>query len=145
MSRAKTLETADLMGITQKSMMGPVNYRPLKLLGCPGLIVETPKHRTSIARVRVAIPAQLRIVEKLLEPKSMVIPETTGYMGPNLAEDPRYRTSCGISQLVKTVAVYDRAGPGAARGRRRGDVVERTSSKLFWPETLVFICCLQRN
>ena len=63
-SRAKTLETADLTGIPP--IMGPVNYRPLKQLRSPGLIVEPPKHRTSIARM--AIPAQLRIVEKLLEP-----------------------------------------------------------------------------
>ena len=60
-SRAKTLETADLTGIPQNSIMGPVNYRPLKQLGSPGLIVEPPKHRTGIARIRVAIPAQLRI------------------------------------------------------------------------------------
>ena len=58
-SRAKTLETADLTGIPQKSIMGPVNYRPLKQLGSPGLIVEPPKHRTGIARIRVTIPAQL--------------------------------------------------------------------------------------
>ena len=68
-SRAKTLETADLTGIPKKSIMGPVNYRPLKELGSPGLIVEPPKHGNSIARMRVAIAAQLRAVEKLLEPK----------------------------------------------------------------------------
>ena len=55
--------------------MSSVNYRPLKQLGSPGLIVEFPKHRTSTARIRVANPAQLRIVEKVLEPKSMAIPE----------------------------------------------------------------------
>ena len=49
--------------------------------------MEPPKHQTSIARIRVAIPAQLRIFEKLLEQKSMGIPDT-GYMGPKLAEDP---------------------------------------------------------
>ena len=43
-----------------------VNYRPLKQLGSPGLIVESPKHRTSIARIRVATPAELRVVDKLL-------------------------------------------------------------------------------
>ena len=43
-SRASTLETADLTGIPQKSIMCPVNYRPLKQLGSPGLIVEPPKH-----------------------------------------------------------------------------------------------------
>ena len=105
-SRAKTLETADLTGIPQKSVMAPVNYRPLKQLGSPGLIVEPPKHRTGIARIRLAIPAQLMMVEKLLEPKSMGIPDT-GYLGPKLVEDPRYDRSCGTSQLAKTLAVYD--------------------------------------
>ena len=100
-SRTSTLETADLTRIPQKSKMGSFNYRPLKQLGSPVLIVEPPKHRTRTARIRVAIPAQLRMVEKLLEPKSMGIPDT-GYLGPNLAEDPRYGLSCGTSQLVKT-------------------------------------------
>ena len=43
-SRAKLMETADLTGIPMKAIMGPINYRPLKLLGCPGLIAEPPKH-----------------------------------------------------------------------------------------------------
>ena len=86
-SRAKTLETADLTGIPQKSIMGPINYRPLKQLGSSALIVEPRKHRTNIARIRVAIPTQLRTVAKLLEPKSLGI---SGYMGPKLAEDPRF-------------------------------------------------------
>ena len=41
-SRAKIMETADLTGIPTKSVMGPINYRPIKLLGSPGLIVEPP-------------------------------------------------------------------------------------------------------
>ena len=61
-SRAKMTETADLTGIPTKSVMGPINYRPLKSLGSPGFVVEPPKHRTSIARIRVATPAQLRVV-----------------------------------------------------------------------------------
>ena len=73
-SRDKTLETTDLTGIPTKSIFGPVNYRPLKELGSPGLILEPPKHRTSIVRIRMEIPAQLRAVEKLLEPKSMGSP-----------------------------------------------------------------------
>ena len=56
-SRARTLETAYLMGIPQKLIMGTVNYRPIKQLGSPDLIVEPHKHRTGIARIRVAIPA----------------------------------------------------------------------------------------
>ena len=119
--------------------MGPVNYRPLKQLGSPGLIVQPPKHRTSIARIRVAIPAQLRIVEKLLEPKSMRIPDT-GYMALKLAEDPRYGRSCGNSQLAKTLAVYDRSDPGAARAIIvAGSDFAETSPNLFWPETLVYL------
>ena len=46
-SRTKTLETSDLNGIQQKLIIGPVNYRPLKQLGSPGLIVDSPKHRAS--------------------------------------------------------------------------------------------------
>ena len=103
-SRAKTLETADLTGIPQKLIRGSVNYMPLKQLGSPGLIVEPRKHQTSIARIRVVIPAQLRIVEKLLEAKSMGIPDT-GYMGSKLAEDPIYGRPCGTSQLAKSLAV----------------------------------------
>ena len=76
--------------------MGPISYRPLKELGSPGLIVEPPNHRTSIARIRVAIPAQLRAVDKLLEPKSMGLPDTV-YMGAKLAENPRYGRSTRTS------------------------------------------------
>ena len=44
----------------------------------------------------------------------MGLPDTA-YTGPKLAEDPRYWRSCGASQLAKTLAVYDRSDPGAAR------------------------------
>ena len=88
------VETEDLTGIPKKSIIGPVNYRPLKELGNPGLIVEPPKHRTSIARIRVAIPAQLRAVEKLLEPKNIGLPDTA-YTGPKLAEDSMYGNLIG--------------------------------------------------
>ena len=46
-SRARTMETPT--GIPLKSIMGQVNYRPLKQLGSPGLIVEPIKHQMSIA------------------------------------------------------------------------------------------------
>ena len=39
-SSVRMMEMADLTGIPLKSIMGPINYRPLKLLGSPGLIVE---------------------------------------------------------------------------------------------------------
>ena len=41
-SGAKMMETADLTGIPVRSVMGTINYRPLKLLGSPGLIVAPP-------------------------------------------------------------------------------------------------------
>ena len=105
-SRARTLETADLTGNPPNSIMGPVNYNPFKQLGSTGLTAQPPKHRTSIASIRVAIPAQLRVVEKLLEPDNMGLPDAA-YGVPKLAEDPRYGKPCGSSQLAKTLAVYD--------------------------------------
>ena len=74
--------------VLRNSILGPVNYRPLKELRSPGLIVEPPKHRMSIARIREAIPAQLKAVEKLLEPKVKWLPDTA-YKGPELSDDPR--------------------------------------------------------
>ena len=138
-SRAKTTESADLTGIPLKSVMGPINYRPLKQLGSPGLIVEPPKHRTSVAQIRVATPAQLRVVEKLLEPGDMGLPDAA-YEGSRLADCPRYGKPCGNSQLAKTLAIYDRSDPGAARVIiLAGSDFEGTSPKLFWPETLVYL------
>ena len=137
-SRAKLMETADLTGIPTKSVMGPINYRPLKSLGSPGLVVEPPKHRTSIARIRVATPAQLRVVDKLMDPREMELPDAA-YEGTRLANDPRYGKPCGQTQLAKTLAVYDRADPAAARVVIvAGSDFEGTSPKLFWPETLIY-------
>ena len=137
-SRAKLMETAELTGIPTKAIMGPINYRPLKLLGSPGLIAEPPKHRTSIARIRLATPAQLRVVDKLLNPGEMELPDAA-YEGSKLAEDPRYGKPCGSTQLPKTLAVYDRADPAAARVVIvAGSDFEGTSPKLFWPETLIY-------
>ena len=42
-SRARMMETADPTGILIRSVMGPINYRPLKFLGSPGLMVEPPQ------------------------------------------------------------------------------------------------------
>ena len=137
-SRAKLTETADLSGIPTKSMMGPINYRPLESLGSPGLVVEPPKHRTSIARIRVATPAQLRVVDKLMNPREMELPDAA-YEGAKLSNDPRYGKPCGQAQLAKTLAVYDRADPAAARVVIvAGSDFEGTSPKLFWPETLIY-------
>ena len=132
------MDTADLTGIPTKSVMGPINYRPFKLLGSPGLIVEPPKHRTSIARIRLATPAQLRVVDKLLDPREMELPDAA-CEGTRWADDPRYGKPCGNTQLAKTLAVYDRADPAAARVIIvAGSDFEGTSPKLFWPETLVY-------
>ena len=137
-SRARIMETADLTGIPTKSVMGPINYRPLKLLGSPGLIVEPPKHRTSIARIRLATPAQLNVVDKLLDSREMELPDAA-YEGTRLADDPRYGKPCGNAQLAKTLAVYDRADPAAAKVIIvAGSDFEGTSPKLFWPETLIY-------
>ena len=134
-SRAKLMETADLTGIPKKSVMGPINYRPLKSLGSPGLVVEPPKHRTSIARIRV--------VDKLMDPREMELPDAA-YEGTRLANDPRYGKPCGQTQLAKTLAVYDRADPAAARVVIvAGSDFEGTSPKLFWPETLM--ACRERS
>ena len=84
----------------------------------------------------MAIPAQLRAVDNLLEPKSMGLPDTA-YIVAKLAEDPRYGRSCGTSQLAKTLAVYDRSDPGAIIVA--GSHFEGKSPKLFWPENLVYL------
>ena len=132
-------ETADVTGIPVRSIMVSINYKPLKLLRSPGLIVEPPKHRTSIARIRFATPAQLRMVDKLLEPVEMGLPDAS-YEGAKLVDDPRYGKPCGSAQLAKTLAVYDRSDPAAAKVIiLAGSDFEGTSPKLFWPETLVYV------
>ena len=136
-SRAKLMETADLTGIPTKAIMGPINYRPLKLLGSPGLIAEPPKHRTGIARIRLATPAQLSMVDKLLNPGETELPDAA-YECSKLVEDLRYGKPCGSTQLATTLAVYDRADPAAARVVIvAGSDFEGMSPKLFWPETLI--------
>ena len=138
-SSTKTLETQDLTEIPQKSIMGLSSYRPFKQLGSPGLIVEPPQHRTKLTRIRVPIPAQLRVVEQLLEPRDMGLPDAA-YGGPKLAEDPRNGKRCVSSQLAKMLAVHDRSDPRAARVTiMAGSDFEGTSPKLFWPEKLVYL------
>ena len=69
----------------------------------------------------------------------MGLPDTA-YTGPKLAEGPRYGRSNGTSQLAKTLAVYDRSDPRAARAIIvAGSDFEETSPKLFWPEKLVYL------
>ena len=67
----------------------------------------------------------------------MELPDAA-YEGTRLADDPRYGKPCGNTQLAKTLAVYDRADPAAARVVIvAGSDFEGTSPKLFWPETLI--------
>ena len=62
------------------------------------------------------------------------------YEGEMLVDDPRYGKPCSNSQLAKILAVYDRLDPGAARVIIvAGSDFERTSPKLFWRETLVYL------
>ena len=100
--------------------------------------MEPPKHRTSIARIRLATPAQLRVVDKLLDPRKMELPDAA-YEGTRLADDPRYGKPRENTQLAETLAVYDRADPSGARVVIiAGSDFEGTSPKLFWPETLIY-------
>ena len=79
------------------------------------------------------------MVENLLEPKDMGLPYAA-FEVSKLAQEPRYGKPCGSSQLAKTLAVYDRSDPGAARVIIvAGSYFEGTSPKLFWPETLVYL------
>ena len=78
------------------------------------------------------------MVDKLLNPGGTGLPDAA-YEGLKLAEDPRYGKPCGSNQLAKTLAVYDRADPAAARVVIvAGSDFEGTSPKLFWPETLIY-------
>ena len=87
----------------------------------------------------MATPAQLRVVEKLLEPGDMGLPDAA-YEGSKPADDPRYGKPCESSQLAKTLAVYDRSDPGAASVIIvAGSDFEGTSPKMFWLETLVYL------
>ena len=80
----------------------------------------------------------MRVVDKLLNPGGMELPDAA-YEGSKLAEDPRYGKPCGSTQLAKTLAVYDRADPAAARVVIvAGSDFEGTSPKLFWPEILIY-------
>ena len=73
-----------------------------------------------------------------MDPREMELPDAA-YEGARLANDPRYGKPCGKTQLAKTLAVYDRADPAAARVVIVvGSDFEGTSPKLFWPETLIY-------
>ena len=80
----------------------------------------------------------MRVVDKLLDPREIELPDAA-YEGARLADDPRYGKPCGSAQLAKTLAIYDRADPAAARVIiMAGSDFEGTSPIMFWPETLVY-------
>ena len=73
-----------------------------------------------------------------MDPREMGSPDAA-YEGAKLANDARYGKPCGNTQLAKTLAVYDRADPAAARVVIvAGSDFEGTSPKLLWPETLIY-------
>ena len=68
----------------------------------------------------------------------MELPDAA-YEGTKLADNPRYGKPFGNTQSAKTLAVYDRADPAAARVIIvAGSDFEGTSPKLLWPETLIY-------
>ena len=73
-----------------------------------------------------------------MDPREMELPDAA-YEGTRLADDPRYGKPCRNAQLAKTLAVYDRTDPAAARVIIvAGSDFEGTSPRLFWPETLIY-------
>ena len=137
LSRAKLMETADWTGLPTKAIMGPINYRPLKLLGSPGLITE-PTNTERASPGSDWRPGTIEGGGQAAESGEMELPDAA-YEGSKLAEDPRYAKPCGSTQLANTLAVYDRADPAAARVVIvAGSDFEGTSPKLFWPETLIY-------
>ena len=80
----------------------------------------------------------MSVVDKLMDPREMELPDAA-YEGTRLANDSRYGKPCEKTQMAKTLAVYDRADPAAARVVIvAGSDFEGTSPKLFWPETLIY-------
>ena len=97
-----------------------------------------PQTSNEHCQIRLATPAQLRVVDKLLDPREMELPDAA-YEGTRLADDRRYGKPCGNTQLAKTLAVHDRADPAAAKVVIiAGSNFEGTSPKFFWPETLIY-------
>ena len=66
-----------------------------------------PEHRTNLAMIRVKIPAQLRAVDKFLDPKIMGLADTA-YAGLELVKDTRYREGFGASKMARALATLDK-------------------------------------
>ena len=77
-------------------------------------------------------------LDKLLDPREIELPDAA-YEAARLADNPRYGKPCGSAQLAKTLAIYDRADPAAARVIIvAGSDFEGTSPLMFWTQTLVY-------
>ena len=102
--RERTLETSELTGVPRRSILGTINYKPLNELGSLGMIAEQPKQRAGLSRSTVETPAQLRVVEKLSNPKALGLPDTADAGGSKLAKEARYGEEYGASQLAIIIA-----------------------------------------
>ena len=101
------------------------------------MITEPPKHGSG--QNKMAIPAPLQAVEKLLDPETMGLPYTA-YAGPKLANKSRYGEEYEWSQLAKALAAFDSPDPGATRVVIvAGSDFRGTPEKWFWPQTLVYL------
>ena len=87
----------------------------------------------------MAKPAQLRAVDKLLDPKVLGFPETA-YAGPELLNDAKCGEGLGAIKLTKALAAYNCLDPGAARVLIVASLdFMGTPEKLFWPKTHVYM------
>ena len=129
----ENLETADLTGNPRTSIFGPVNYRPVKELGSPGLIAEPPKHRTGIARNRLAIPVHINSLESdLLEAGQFTLSPHRGLLS---SQPGQWKTDRKFSTRPPSFVPAYQFSTRPMRGRswlRTGDK-ERHMNFLSWP------------
>ena len=69
---------------------GTYQLQASQVAGGSGTHSGAPKYRTSIARITLATPAQLRVVDKLLDPREMELPDAA-CEGTRLTDDRRLR------------------------------------------------------
>ena len=69
---------------------------------------ELSKHRRYFARIKDAIPGQLKAVDKLLDQRIMGSSDDTAYAGPKLAEDAMFGEGFGASKLAKALRSHHR-------------------------------------
>ena len=94
---------------------------------------ELSKHRRYFARIKDAIPGQLKAVDKLLDPRIMGSSDDTAYAGPKLAEDAMFGEGFGASKLAK--ALRSHHGPQES-SRAQCSVQLRRKS---WPEIMLYV------